>query len=412
MTVGYINDDCKQFYEGKKKFWRSGAAINLVFFECRSDLGETYIKITANNASDAICAIATPLFLDTDKVRIIVENAAVDQSSSLSVRRMSGSAHPPHRGYIGLNKYALDLISKFLFDRVIVSVPKVPLIEVEFAIELIHKIGDHIAPNGKLDFELTVHGASPAIVSENIAAFEKKTALFVESAAVCHSTYQVARKHSIACFKTLRNFNIMKISDSRSNLPAVKDSKPKTLKSKWRVKDTRFGSLKDSFVEQGSEFLNSLRISARSGIHDESYRHQQSLRVNNVNIGVGEKFNGATSVKEAIIEESNVTQDTESSGSDAFPTIKPAKSNRSMNLHYADRRLSKNRLIHKIEEITKYRSLSSISPDALKEVQVEQSDKEPKVSSQPSLTSVLPKILPKLSKTSKDPKIPQTVGSK
>jgi hypothetical protein len=409
MVVGDIINDSKQFYEGQKRFWRTGQAINLLFFECRNKLGKTYIKITAINCSDT-SAIATPLFLNTDKLRITVENSAAvalpNESKSLKAQKMSGSAHPPHHSYIGLNKYTLDLLAKFLFDRVIVSIPKISSTAAEFGIELMHLKGDNIASNGKLDFEIVesdviVPDASPVIVSENIAAFEKKTASFVESKEVCHSTYQIARNHSIACLKSIRNFNIMKISDNRRNLPSVRNSKTRTRKSK----DARFGSLIDSFVEQGSEFLNSVRISGRSGREEESYRYQRSYRemksyskdIGDGNIGISEELNGVMLVKEVVIEGSTGTNVV------ALPAL--------------NRRISTNYVIHKIEEVIDDRSLTMINSEA----QFEQSGMELLVParSDSGFIFYLPKLSPKgtssklsNSKLSKDPKSPQTVGSK
>lgn len=261
---------------------------------------------------------------------------------------MSRSVHPPHHGYIGLNKYTLDLLAKFLFDRIIISVPKVPSTEIKFAIELMHKAGDDIASNGKLSFEISMTDviipAAPP-VSQNIAAFEKKTASFVESAADCRTTYEIARNRSIACLKSIRNFNIMKISDSRSNVPVVKDFGSKTRKSQRfkAVKDSRFGSLADSFVEQSSEFLNSVRLSRRSV---RSGRHGQSSRVVvDGNTGVSERFNGIINEKETNIEGSNETHLVESTGTNvtALPTLTTAKSEHSINLLYADSRMIGNK---------------------------------------------------------------------
>jgi hypothetical protein len=395
-------DDRKQFYEGKKKFWRIGTSINLVFFECLGNQGNTYIKITAMNNSDTNRAIANPLFLDTDLVRIIVEIAAAEalaeNSKSLSVRRMSGkNMHPHINGHFGLSKYTLDLLAKFLFDRVIVSVPKIPTeVPVEFAIELMQLPGDKIASNGKLAFEIDTNApvVPTVIVSENIAAFEKKTASFLESATECHSTYKIARNHSIACLKSIRNFSIMNIAENRrrSKLAAVKDFKPKTKKLKRSkfVKDSRFGSLGDSFVED-SEFLNAAR--------------------DNDSIVASEKFNGAVGEKEAVVKGSdNQIIGPADTNSAALPPLKTLKSDRSMhvsplktlnsdrrmNLSYDNRRMSKiEEVANKIQVTSTNSSCSMAHPDTIKVVQVEPSDKaeilltaEP----EPAFTFFLPDI--------------------
>jgi hypothetical protein len=346
------------------------------------------------NNSDTTFAIATPLFLDTDKVRIIVEIAAAEalaeDSKSLRVRRMSGNYMHPHiSGHFGLSKYTLDLLAKFLFDRVIVSVPKIPTeVPVEFAIELMHLPGDKIASNGKLAFEIDMNApvVPLIIVSENIAAFEKKTASFLESATECHSTYEIARNHSIACLKSIRNFSIMKISENRrrSKLAAVKDFKPKTMKKKRSkfLKDSRFGSLGDSFVED-SEFLNAAR--------DDD------------NIIASENFNGDISQKEALVKGSdNQIIGPADTNSAALPPLKTLKSDRSMDLPYVNGKMSKIQEIANNIQITSTNSSCSMPhPDTIKIVQVEPSDKEILVTAEPEPAFMF--FLPNISKTPRTP---------
>jgi len=286
-----------------------------------------------------------------------------------------------------------------LFDRVIVSVPKIPSeVPVEFAIELMRLPGDKIASNGNIAFQIGMNApiidmnapltpvVPPVTVSENIAAFEKKTASFLESATECRSTYEIARNHSIACLKSIRNFSIMKISGNRrrSKTAAVKDFKPKTMKFKRSkfVKDSRFGSLSDSFVDD-SEFLSSAR--------DDD------------NISASEKFNEAVSEKEAVVKGSdNQIIGSAYTNAAALPPLKTIESDRSMNPPCANRKMSKiEEIVNNVQITSTNSSYSMAHPDTIKAVQVEPSDKETLVTteSKPAFTLFLPNI----SKTPRTP---------
>lgn len=452
MTMGESSiEESKQFYEGIKKFWRLGISINLVFLECRNNHLDPFIKIMASDCTETLSKVAPPLFLDTNKLRIIVENAAISKQNAESkskqdrnLRRMSGTNFSTRNLIVGLNKYTLDLLAKYLFDRVILS--KKLSTQDEFAIELMQLAGDDIGSDGRLAFEMVMTDyitiTPPQIqVSQNIVEFEKKTATFAVSAADCHSTYQIARNHSIACLKSIRNFNIMKKSDgSQPNLPTVKEFKTKSKSRNRRskvVKDSRFGSLIDSFFEQGSEMMNSVRISSDDVF---SARYEPSQRIAEKSIKEGKpsfrdfdnsikeefrmsgKANRVFSEKQLFIggsSDTNIIGSFEETNAPLFPSLTATKTERSSNLFplagvgsalSTPAVLSRNHPMNVIEEAAdknfSMNDLKLTTPNTIKEVYAKLSSKEPSLEPEPSFTF----YLPKLSKNTKEPKSPQTAS--
>lgn len=253
----------KKFYDGKKDFWRTNTSITLSFHECHNSqlklhngqVISSYIEIIAITTPSDI--EAPHLYISFEKLLVAISGTAISSVRGMISRR-SGAVNNDFRSqpafnstemYVGASLFTLDLMSKYLFDRIIVPT----LTTSTFNIQLAPLGDDKVLKNGHLDIEIVLEKeGEDAWTNPELTEFQRRTNRFLQSAAEFNTSYRNARDHSIACLKSLRHINVLSgtpIGGERRRRGAPHGTE----------RDSRFGSLVDSSLVETEFAFSSIQ---------------------------------------------------------------------------------------------------------------------------------------------------------
>lgn len=184
----------KVLFRGEKTFWRIQSKICLTFtlksqIIEKSFIQEPYIEIIARDWEKNI--EAPHIYISEEKLHALVlmlslkeikENDKNNNNKDAKLLRYSGQAS---------NKaIQIDRIIKFIFDRIYILIST----EKDLKIELKKVVGDPI----EIEINEPIHNLIVHKKSVPLIEFENTVNAFQEKKNELNSTYQIARKHSIA----------------------------------------------------------------------------------------------------------------------------------------------------------------------------------------------------------------------